>query len=149
MPDDDRSEAADPRAQHHPRAAADRAEPDRRGQHRQALRPAREDAVGKAGEEFDKAARANRRHDKQEQQRPDAGMAGGVGVGLDRGADRVLPLEDRLMRKIAQLQERDLEGDVADRVGRERRGDADLGDQDSGNRRPDEAGKVEEHRVDR
>ena len=38
----DSRQPGDRRAQHHPGGAADRAEPDRRGQHRQALRPAPE-----------------------------------------------------------------------------------------------------------
>jgi hypothetical protein len=50
----------------------------RRGQHRQALRPAVEDPVGEAGKQLDKAARADRRHDKEQQHRSDPGMPAGI-----------------------------------------------------------------------
>ena len=88
--EDDRREPADLRADQHPGAAEDRAQPHGRGQHRQALRAAVEDAVGKAGEQLDKAARADRRHREEQQHRRDAGMPAGIGIGFERGAHRVL-----------------------------------------------------------
>src|ERR1044071_7350034 len=64
------------------------------------LRPAVEDPVGEARKQLDKAAGADRRHDKEQQHRPNPGVPVGVGERVDctgrrsclRGKDATRPL---------------------------------------------------------
>ena len=57
-------------------------------------------------------------------------MPAGIGIGVERSAQRILCQQRRQLWDVAQIGERDLEGDVGQRVDREGGADPDMRDDD-------------------
>jgi hypothetical protein len=115
---------------------------------RQTLRPAPEDAVGKAGKQLDKAACSDRGDREQQQHRRDAGMTAGIAIRLGRGLQNTLRRGDGQCRDAAQIGHSNQEDDVGSGINRKRRPNAHLGYYDAGDRRPEETSGVEDDRID-